>query len=268
MENSHAGSFAVVTGASSGIGYELAKLFVQDGFDVLLVAEDAGVGAAAKNLNSFGTLVQSAQIDLARYEGVEELYRIIQSMGRPVDAIAINAGVGVNGDFARDTALRDELNMIALNVTSAVHLTKRVVKDMVDRNQGRILFTSSIAGTMPAPFMAVYGATKAFLLSFSEALRNELKETGVTVTALLPGATETNFFHRAEMEDTKVGASEKDSAADVARDGYEALMSGDDSVIAGSFMNTIQGGLAARLLPETVKAEMHSKMTKPGSATK
>jgi short-subunit dehydrogenase len=156
--------------------------------------------------------------------------------------------------------------MIALNVTSSVHLAKRVVGDMVKRGQGRVLFTSSIAGAMPAPFLAVYGASKAFLLSFSEALRNELKDTGVSVTALLPGATETNFFHRAGMEDTKVGASEKDSAEKVAQDGFEALMAGDDKVIAGSFKNKIQGGIGARILPETVKAELHRKMAEPGSA--
>jgi uncharacterized protein len=131
-------------------------------------------------------------------------------------------------DFARSTELEAELKLIALNVTSSVHLAKRVVRDMLRRNQGRVLFTSSIAATMPAPFEGVYGASKAFLLSFSEALRHELKDTGVTVTALMPGATETNFFHRAGMDDTKVGASEKDSAEQVAKDGFEALMAGDD----------------------------------------
>jgi uncharacterized protein len=185
-----------------------------------------------------------------------------------VDAIAINAGVGVGGDFARATSLQAELDLINLNVTSSVHLAKRVVKDMVDRGQGRILFTSSIAATMPAPFEAVYGASKAFLLSFSEALGNELKGTGVTVTALMPGATETNFFHRAAMDDTKVGASQKDDPAEVARGGFEALMAGEDKVIAGSFKNKLQGGLGSRILPETVKAELHRKQAEPGSANR
>ena len=209
----------------------------------------------------------SVQVDLTERDGVEELYQAIESVARPVDAIAINAGVGVGGDFARDTDLDDELNLIALNVTLSVHLAKLVVREMVNRGQGRILFTASIAGTMPAPFEAVYGASKAFLLSFSEALRNELKDTGVTVTALMPGATETNFFHRAGMDDTKVGASEKDSAAEVARDGFKALMAGDDKVIAGSFKNKLEGGLGARILPETVKAEIHRKMAEPGSGS-
>jgi short-subunit dehydrogenase len=261
-------SFAVVTGASSGIGYELAKQFAQHGFDLLVVAEDDGIETAAEAIGALGTSVRSEKIDLAKYEGVEKLYATIKVSGRPVDAIAINAGVGVIGDFARETELEEELNMIALNVTSSVHLAKRVAGDMVHRKQGRILFTSSIAGTMPAPFLAVYGATKALLLSFSEALSNELKDTGVTVTALMPGATETNFFHRAGMDDIKVGASEKDSATDVAKDGFEALMAGEDKVIAGSFKNKLQGGVGARLLPETVKAELHRKQAEPGSAPK
>lgn len=268
MNNSTNRSFAVVTGASSGIGYELAKQFALNGFDLLITAEDEGIETTARQIGEIGTSVRSFRADLSEYAGVEKLYTAIASMGRPVDAIAINAGVGVNGDFARDTNLDDELNMIALNVTSSVHLAKRVLPDMVQRGQGRILFTSSVAGTMPAPFLAVYGASKAFLLSFSEALRNELKDTGVTVTALMPGATETNFFRRAGMEDTKVGASEKDSAEEVAREGFEALMAGDDKVIAGSFKNKIQGGVGARLLPETVKAELHRKMAEPGSAEK
>lgn len=268
MNNPTNRSFAVVTGASSGIGYELAKQFAENGFDVLIAAEDGGIENAAREIGEGGAAVTTLQVDLAQYEGVEELCRAIEATGRPVDAIAINAGVGVGGDFARTTALEDELNLIALNVTSSVHLAKRVVRQMVTRKQGRILFTASIAGTMPAPFEAVYGASKAFLLSFSEALRNELKDTGVTVTALMPGATETNFFHRAGMDDTKVGASEKDSAAEVARDGFKALMAGEDEVIAGSFKNKLEGGLGARILPETVKAEIHRKMAEPGSAPK
>jgi short-subunit dehydrogenase len=266
MENSTNRSFAVVTGASSGIGYELAKQFAENGFDVLIAAEDDGIDTAADEIAASGAAVTPVQVDLAKYEGVEDLYSVIQSTGRPVDAVAINAGVGVGGDFARQTALDEELNLISLNVTSSVHLAKRVVRDMVERKQGRILFTAAIASTMPAPFEAVYGASKAFLLSFSEALRNELKDTGVTVTALMPGATETNFFHRAGMDDTKVGASEKDSAAEVARDGFKALMAGEDKVIAGSFKNKLQGGLGAHILPETVKAELHRKMAEPGSA--
>ncbi len=196
---------AVVTGASSGIGFELAREFCEHGFDVLIAAEDPGIEEAARRLEEHGGQVEALQVDLARSDGVVSLHARIQTLGRGVDAVAINAGVGVGGDFARQTSLEDELNLIQLNVTSAVHLAKLIGQEMVRRGSGRILFTSSIASFLPSPFEAVYGASKAFIQSFSESLREELKDAGVTVTALLPGPTETNFFHRAGMDDTKVG---------------------------------------------------------------
>jgi short-subunit dehydrogenase len=136
---------------------------------------------------------------------------------------------------------------------------------MTARNEGRILFTSSIAADMPAPFEAVYGASKAFVQSFAEAIRNELKDTKITVTALQPGATDTNFFRRADMEDTKVGAGKKDDPADVAREGFEALMAGKDHIVAGSMKNKVQDTLA-KLSPEKAAAQMHRKHSEPGSA--
>jgi short-subunit dehydrogenase len=199
---------AVVTGASSGIGYELAKQFAQNGFDLLVTSTGSSIDEAAQTFKGLGAQVETVQADLATYEGVETLYKQIQAAGRPVDAIAINAGVGVGGEFTK-TDLQEELNLIELNVASTVHLAKRVVQDMVERGKGRILFTSSIVSQMPSPFQAVYAASKAFVHSFSEAIRNELKDTGVTVTALMPGATETNFFHRAGLDDTKVGADKR-----------------------------------------------------------
>lgn len=255
---------AVVTGASSGIGYELARQFVQHGYDVLIAAEDDGIKEAAKTLAD-GTQVESIQVDLANYDGVEQLYAKIQSLGRPVDAIVINAGVGVGGDFV-ETKLEDELNLINLNVTSAVHLAKRVARDMVKRGEGKILFTSSIAAILPAPFEAVYGASKAFLLSFSEALRNELADAGITVTALMPGPTETNFFHRAGMDDTKVGQQKKDDPAQVARQGFDALMEDKDKVIAGSLKTRLQAK-ASGVLSDEKKAQFHRTMSEPGSGT-
>jgi len=258
---------AVVTGASSGIGYELAKQFAEHGFDLLITSTGPQIETAARDLQGMGAGVKTVQADLATYDGVEELYRQIQAAGRPVEAIAINAGIGVDGDFARQTDLRDELNLINLNVISSVHLAKRVLKDMAARGQGRVLFTSSIAALMPGAFEAVYAASKAFLYSFSEALREELKDTGVTVTALLPGPTDTNFFHRAGMDDTKAGAGKKDDPAQVARQGFEALMSGDDQVVAGSLKNKMQGAMSD-IMPETSKAKMHRRLAEPGSADK
>ena len=252
--------FAVVTGGSSGIGYELARQFAQHGYDLLIAAEETGLLGAAREIENLGAHVDTLAVDLADYNGVEQLDRRLAALGRPIDAIAINAGVGVGGDFTRQTDLKDELNLINLNVVSTVHLAKRVLPDMVARGNGKVLFTASIASIMPAPFEAVYGASKAFILSFSEALRNELKDTGVTVTALMPGPTETNFFHRAEMDDTNVGESKKDDPADVARQGFEALMAGKDRIVAGS-LKTKAMGVMTDILPDTVTAEQHRKLS-------
>lgn len=260
--------FAVVTGASSGIGYELARQFATHDYDLLIAAETQAIQDAARALEDTGAQIQSLQADLASFDGVEKLYQTIQSAGRRLDAIAINAGVGVNGEFARDTDLEDELNLINLNVVSPVHLTKRVLKDMLANGGGKILYTSSIAGTMPGAFTAVYNASKSFVTSFAQAVRNELKDTGVTITVLMPGATETEFFRRAHMEDTKLGAAEnKDDPAEVARQGFEAMMDGKDHVVAGSFKNKLQA-LAGHLLPDTMMAEQHRKQAEPGSAQK
>ena len=256
---------AVVTGASSGIGYELARVFADHGFDLVLCAEDAGIQRAAQNIAATGASVVPVQADLATYEGVERLYADVMRLGRPIDAIAINAGVGVFGDFARDTALADELRLLELNVVSTVHLAKRVVRDMVAVGKGRVLFTSSIAGEMPTPLEAVYGASKAFILSFADSLRNELKDSGVTVTALLPGPTDTNFFHRAGMDDTKAAAeaAKKNRPEDVAKQGFDALMAGKDRVVGATSMATKIQGTVAKIIPEDVKARQHQKLTEP-----
>lgn len=267
MNGSSGKPFAAVTGASSGIGYELAKQFAQNGFDLLITATGPNINQVAHDLERFGARVQTVQADLATFEGVEALYDAIRRSSRPLDAIAINAGVGVGGDFARQTDLRDEIHLINLNVVSVVHLTKRVVKDMVARGSGRILFTSSIAALMPGAFEAVYAASKAFVQSFAEALRNELKDTGVTITALQPGPTETNFFHRAGMDDTRVGQQKKDDPAQVAKQGFEALMAGDDHIIAGSLMTKAQGTIS-KVLPDSVNAEQHRRLAEPGSGKK
>src|SRR5689334_12282837 len=180
MNQSYGRPLALVTGASSGIGYELARQFAINGFDLVINSDGERLAGAQRFLEESGTKVESVRADLATYEGVENLYRAVQSVGRPLDAAVINAGVGVGGDFLR-TDLEDELNLIRLNVVSPVHLSKRILKDMLQAGRGRILFTSSIAGTMPAPFEAVYGASKAFLTSFAQAIRSELQGTPVTI---------------------------------------------------------------------------------------
>jgi short-subunit dehydrogenase len=253
---------ALVTGASSGIGLELARQFAQNGFDVMLNADDDELATAEASLAGEGAEVRAVRADLSTYDGVEQLWSAVASAGRPLDAVALNAGIGVNGDFARDIPLEDDLRLIAVNVTAVVHLAKRVLPAMIERGAGRVLVTSSVAATMPGPYYATYAASKAFLQSFAQAIRFELKDTGVTVTALQPGPTDTEFFDRAGMDDTKVAEAKKDDPAEVARDGFEALMAGKDHVIAGSAKNKAQvaGG---KILPEKARAAMHAAQTKP-----
>ena len=257
--------FAVITGASSGIGLELARQCVENDFDVLICAEDPeGLEPAQKHLSAAGAHVFTVACDLATFEGCEKLARMVEEIGRPVDALLLNAGIGVGGEFVTND-LEDEMEMIMLNVMAVVHLSKRLVPKMVARGKGRVLITASVASTSPAPYLAVYGATKAFDLSFAEALRYELKDTGVTVTALQPGATDTEFFARADMEDTKVAEGKKDDPAEVAKVGFEAMMAGKDKVIAANLKSKVEGWVG-ELLPEPLKAKLQAAQTKPGSA--
>jgi short-subunit dehydrogenase len=254
--------FAVVTGASSGIGFELAKVLASEGFDLAIVAEDDGIYLRAEELRARDTDVTPYQYDLADRAQTEKLFAALSVSTRPIDALILNAGVGVNGKFVGEISLEDDLNLIALNISSIVHLSKLILPAMVARGEGRVLITSSIAALMPGPFYATYAASKAFLLSFSEALFNELRDSGVTVTALMPGPTDTNFFGRAGMQDTPAGQAKKDHPAEVARDGYEAMMRGDDHVIAGSTMNRLQGFMT-HFMSERQKANVHRKQVEP-----
>src|SRR5215216_1112555 len=242
--------FAVVTGASSGIGFELAKVLAEEGFDLLITAEDAEIDGAQRELNQLTASVECTRLDLSREEEVARLYERIQATARPVDVLVLNAGIGAGGDFVRENDLRKVLRLVDLNVRSTVHLCKLVAQDMVARDEGRILFTSSIASTMPGSFQAAYNASKSFVQSFALALRNELEDTGVTVTSLMPGPTETEFFATADMLDTKVGASDKDDPADVARDGFDALMAGNERVVSASLSTKLQGR-ASRVMPDS-----------------
>ncbi|MEU5566077.1 SDR family NAD(P)-dependent oxidoreductase [Micromonospora musae] len=258
---------AVVTGASSGIGYELAVQFAEHGFDLIIAAEDDGVGPAAARLRrDGGPQVQPVRVDLARADGVEELAAAVAATGRPVDALALNAGRGAGGAFVGGTDLADELNVVDLNVRSTVHLAKRLLPGMVERGAGRVLFTSSVASTMPGPFQAVYNGSKSFVQSFAEALRTELKDSGVTVTSLMPGPTDTGFFDRAQMQDTRIASGHKDDPRTVAEQGFEALMRGDQTVSAGSLRNKVQTAMG-KIVPDRLKSETHKKMAEPGSAS-
>ena len=254
---------ALVTGASTGIGLELARLFARDGYDLVICAEGADIETAAAELRGLGAQVEAIRADLATEAGVETLAGRFGADRRAPDAACLNAGIGLGGAFVEQELARI-LKVIDTDVRGTVHLARRILPGMVARGSGRVLFTSSIAAEMPGPFQAVYNAGKAFVQSFSQAVRNELEDSGVTVTALQPGATETNFFHRAELDDTQVGQGAKASAADVARAGYDALMAGKDHVVAGTLKDRVMGN-AAKVLPDVLTAQQHRKMTEPGS---
>jgi uncharacterized protein len=250
---------ALVTGASSGIGFELSKLFADDGYDLVIAAEDDGIHASADKLATAGIEVTPVQVNLRKPEDVERLYRSVD--GRPLAAAALNAGVGRAGPFV-DGDLDTDLTIVDLNVSSTVHLAKLVLTDMAGSGTGKVLFTSSIASTMPGSLQTVYNASKSFIQSFAEALHDELRDTGVTVTSLMPGPTETNFFRRANMLDTVVGRMPKDDPAAVAKRGYNALMKGDRKVVAESALSKAMG-LANRVLPDSVKAITSRIISRP-----
>lgn len=253
--------FAVVTGASTGIGRELAHVLASHGYELLVTAEESELEHATNELRSMGAHVTPVRADLATYDGTEQLYAAVRASGRPVDVLALNAGVGKGGRFL-ETELADEARIIDLNITSTVHLAKRLLPQMVARNQGRVLVTSSIAATMPGSYQAVYNASKSFLQSFAQALSDEIKDSRVTVTSLMPGPTETHFFRRAGMLDTHVGSKRKDDPHQVAVQGYEAMLAGKRKVVAGSPMTRAQG-MANKVLPDRLKAATHRRMAQP-----
>jgi len=256
-------SLAVVTGASSGIGFYLARECAENGYDLLIAADSTELDQAAEKLRSLGVNVQTVETDLATTEGVDELYEAVN--GQPVDILMANAGHGLGHGFL-DQDFDEARHVIDTNVTGTVYLIHKIGRDMRARGTGRILFTGSIAGFMPGTYQAVYNATKAFIDSFSFALRAELKDSGVTVTCLMPGATDTDFFARADMLDTKVGAGKKDDPADVAKAGFKAMMDGEGDVVTG--LKNKLSTMVAAVTPSGVVAEQHRKMAEPGSAKK
>ncbi|MGE3538792.1 MAG: SDR family NAD(P)-dependent oxidoreductase [Candidatus Tectimicrobiota bacterium] len=260
--DSPARPLALVTGASSGIGYELAKCCAASGFDLLIAADEPAIHKAAQDFRPLGAAVEAVEADLATLEGVDTLCAALQ--GRPVEALLANAGHGLGHGFL-DQEFDEVRHVIDTNITGTLYLIQKVGQGMRTRGQGRILITGSVAGFLPGTFQAVYSGTKAFLNSFSWALRNELQDTGVTVTCLMPGATETAFFARADMLDTKVGQAEKDDPADVAKTGFDAMMAGEGDVVSG-WQNKLQTAMA-NVTPASILAEQHRSKAAPGSGT-
>jgi short-subunit dehydrogenase len=252
---------AIVTGASTGIGYELGKCCAEAGFDLLIAADEPEIQAAASDFRKLGAQVDAVQADLATPEGVDKLCDLVGA--RDVDALLANAGRGLGKGFL-DQDFGDIQHVVNTNITGTIYLLHRLGQRMRARQQGKILIVGSIAGFIPGTYQAVYNASKAFLDSFSFALRAEIAEHGVTVTCLMPGATETEFFERADMLDTKVGQGRKDSPADVAATGFKAMMNGEGDVVSG-WQNKLQSAIA-NVTPASMLAEQHRRSAAPGSA--
>ena len=252
---------AVVTGASTGIGYELAICCAREGFDLVVAADEAQIHSAAEQFKTIGVRCEAVEADLSTLEGVDKLLGAIG--GRPVDALLANAGRGLGKGFL-DQDFNDVIHVVNTNISGTLYLIQSVGRDMRERGKGRVLIVGSIAGFIPGTYQAIYNASKAFLDSFSFALRAELADSGVTVTCLMPGATETDFFERADMLDTKVGQSQKDDPADVAATGFRAMMNGDGDVVSG-WHNKLQSAIA-NVTPAALLAEAHRQQAAPGSA--
>lgn len=254
--------FALITGASSGIGYELAKLFARDRFNLVIVGrEEASLQRTAVVLEEQGVEVITIVADLFEPDAAFNLYEQVKAKNIQIDVLVNDAGQGVYGKFV-DTDLNQELDIIQLNIASLVTLTKLYVREMVARGSGKILNVASIAGKVPGPYQAVYHGTKAFVHSFNEAVRAEIKGTPVTITSLLPGPTDTDFFRKADMLDSKaVQEGELADPADVAKDGYEAMIAGKDMVISG-FKNKLQVAVG-NITPDSILAEQTGKQQEP-----
>ncbi len=256
-------NYALVTGATSGIGYELAKLFAQNGYNIIAVARtQKDLQKVATEFSSYGVNVEMIAKDLFEENAATELYNEVKSRGIEVEVLVNDAGQGVYGLFA-DTDLEDQVRIIHLNVVSLTRLTYHFLRDMKARNSGKILQVASVVSELPAPYQAVYGGTKAYVLNFTEALINEVKDTNITITALQPGATDTDFFNKAGAQDSKI-VQDKSKLADpakVAKDGYDALMKGDDKVVSG-FKNKAQIAMA-NITPDTMLANQMEKQSEP-----
>lgn len=252
---------ALVTGASSGIGLEVATRLAELGHDLVVTAEDEGVTLVAEGLTAHGRAVRPVRADLTRADGVDALVADVADGGRALDVLVLNAGRGAGGAFL-DVPLEDDLATIALDVVAPVRLAKALLPAMVERGAGRVLVTSSVAALMPGPYYATYAAAKAFDLSFAQALRYELRDTGVTVTVLLPGPTDTEFFEAAHMEGTRVAHGGKDDPADVARQAVDGLLAGDEKVVVRSVRARGQAAASA-VLSDGAGAALQARFTEP-----
>lgn len=264
MADINNGSYALVTGASSGIGYELAKLFAQDGYNIIAVArsKDDLQKVADEFTEQYGVQVEVMPKDLFGETGATELYEEVKGRGLEVEILVNDAGQGVYGLFV-ESDIEAQMRIIHLNIISFTRLTYHFLKDMVARNSGKILQVASVVSELPSPYQAVYGGTKAYVLSLTEALISEIKDTDVTITALQPGATDTDFFNKAGAQDSKI-VEDKSKLADpakVAKDGYDALMKGDDKVVSG-LKNKAQIAMA-NVVPDTMLANQMKKQSEP-----
>lgn len=259
----HNGETALITGATDGIGLELARCCARNGYDVILVArtlEDLE-RTAAELQTEFGIHAEIIGADLMESSAAFAVCEAVKATGRTVDVLINNAGQGVYGAFT-DTDIDREIRMIHLNISSLTILTKYFLKEMVARDSGKILQLASVASKSSTPYMAVYGATKAYIYNFTQALISELEDSQVTVTALLPGPTDTDFFHKADAEQMTVyQEGQLADPADVAQDGYEAIQSGDSKVISG-WKNKMQH-VMGNLIPDEAVAAQAKKQNEP-----
>jgi short-subunit dehydrogenase len=263
MASTNSKGLAVVTGASTGIGYELAKRAAKEGYDLIIAADEPRIDEAASRLEETGRSVDAIEADLSTVEGVDRLLEAIEASGRSVVLLMANAGRGLGKGFL-DQDFAEARKVVDTNIVGTIYLVQQVGNLMRSRGEGRILLTGSIAGFMPGSYQAVYNGTKAFINSFSFALREELKDSGVTVSCLMPGATETEFFKRADLMDTSIGQAKKDDPAEVANIGFDAMMDGEGDVVSG-WKNKLQAAVA-NVTPASVLAHQHAKMAEPGSA--
>ncbi|WP_418128799.1 SDR family NAD(P)-dependent oxidoreductase [Staphylococcus sp. HKU1] len=252
----------LITGSSSGLGFELAKLFAEDNYDIAMSGSSERIYHSAKEIEKLGVKTYPYKADASTYEGVENFWKFVESKGRKVDAAVLNVGISLGGAFL-ENKLEDELRLIDINISGTVHMAKRVAKHMVENKSGDILIVSSLSATLPTPYETVYGPSKAFGFMFSEALRVELKEKNVNVTAMLPGATNTDFHHNAGMDNTFFGDEKnKNDKVQVAKQGYDALKNKLDYVVCGD-EETKKEAIQNRTTPEEVKAMRHAQKAKP-----